>query len=230
MRYALMAFVGFFTATALVFGAGGVAADFPAPQRESIEWCDIWFTSAEKADLPRVLLIGDSITRGYYDPVEKSVGNRAYCGRYTTSRSVCDPVFFQELGLVLGQYDYAVIHVNNGLHGWGYTEDEYRAGLLRLLDALEAQAPEAEIIWASTTPVSSESGMADHQERVDARNSIARELMHERGVAIDDLHPLAVAHPDFLGRDGVHFTGEGCKALGAQVATHVAAALARDGA
>ena len=34
------------------------------PIRERIEWADIWVTDADKDDLPRVLLIGDSITRG----------------------------------------------------------------------------------------------------------------------------------------------------------------------
>ncbi|MHB8974904.1 MAG: hypothetical protein ACYC4N_31125, partial [Pirellulaceae bacterium] len=41
------------------------------PIRERIEWADIWVTDADKNDLPRVLLIGDSITRGYFDGVEK---------------------------------------------------------------------------------------------------------------------------------------------------------------
>ena len=36
------------------------------PIRERIEWADIWVTDADKDDLPRVLLIGDSITRGYF--------------------------------------------------------------------------------------------------------------------------------------------------------------------
>ena len=46
-----------------------VAAEEPI--RERIEWADIWITDADKDDLPRVLLIGDSITRGYFGEVEK---------------------------------------------------------------------------------------------------------------------------------------------------------------
>ena len=33
--------------------------------RESIEWCNNWFPSLDKNDLPHVLLIGDSIVMGY---------------------------------------------------------------------------------------------------------------------------------------------------------------------
>ena len=71
------------------------------PKRERIEWCDIWITDAEKEGVPRVLLIGDSITRGYYGEVEKLLAGRAHCARLTTSRCVSDPVFFDELSLVL---------------------------------------------------------------------------------------------------------------------------------
>ena len=39
-----------------------VSADEPI--RERTEWADIWVTDADKDDLPRVLVIGDSITRG----------------------------------------------------------------------------------------------------------------------------------------------------------------------
>ena len=48
------------------------------PIRERIEWADIWVTDADKNDLPRVLLIGDSITRGYFDGVEKQLAGKAY--------------------------------------------------------------------------------------------------------------------------------------------------------
>jgi len=34
------------------------------PSLESIEWCDIWISHANETNLPRVLLIGDSITQG----------------------------------------------------------------------------------------------------------------------------------------------------------------------
>lgn len=103
---------------AAAFAEAGRAPADP-PRRERIEWCDIWFTDADKTDRPRVLLIGDSIARGYFDHVERNVGERLYCSRYATSRSICDPVFFEELRLVLSQYPYAVIHFNHGLHGWG---------------------------------------------------------------------------------------------------------------
>ncbi len=46
------------------FMAQTVSADEPV--RERIEWIDIWVTDADKNELPRVLLVGDSIARGYF--------------------------------------------------------------------------------------------------------------------------------------------------------------------
>lgn len=39
-----------------------IHAKEPHLAREAIEWCDIWIPEANGTDLPRVLLIGDSIT------------------------------------------------------------------------------------------------------------------------------------------------------------------------
>ena len=39
------------------------SAETPPAAREGIEWCDIWISHANETNLPRVLLIGDSITR-----------------------------------------------------------------------------------------------------------------------------------------------------------------------
>ncbi|MBL9133652.1 MAG: hypothetical protein JNG86_20750, partial [Verrucomicrobiaceae bacterium] len=94
------------------------AADRVAP-REGTEWCNIWMPNANKHDLPRVLLIGDSLTQGYGPDVEKVLAGKAYVARLATSRCVGDPVLHAELSAVLGAETFDVIHFNNGLHGIG---------------------------------------------------------------------------------------------------------------
>src|SRR6188472_1151772 len=71
------------------------------PARESIEWCDIWISHANETNLPRVLLIGDSIARDYYPEVEKRLAGKAFVARLATSRFVADPVLLKEIELVL---------------------------------------------------------------------------------------------------------------------------------
>lgn len=192
--------------------------------RERIEWCDIWFTDADKTDLPRVLMIGDSIARGYFSNVEKALEAKAYCGRLTTSRSVCDPVFFTELSLVLGQFDYDVIHFNNGLHGWGYSEEAYAAGFEKFMRELKAQAPKAKLVCALSTPVLEKGGMADQRARVVARNTIARKLCEAQGVVINDLYAVS-DNAGFFGGDGVHFSEKGRATQGDAVAAAITAKL-----
>lgn len=198
------------------------------PIRERIEWTDIWITDADKHDLPRVLLIGDSITRGYFGEVEGHLAGRAYCARLTTSKCVSDPAFSDEVQLVLKQYRFAVIHFNNGLHGWGYAESQYRDGLLRLMETFKEHAGAAKLIWATTTPVRERDNLqqiSQRTERVKTRNAIAAEIMKERGIPTDDLYGLVEAHPEFFSGDGVHYNGKGREAQGKQVAQSVLGCL-----
>jgi hypothetical protein len=64
----------------------------PSPKRESIEWLDIWAPNTNDTGLPRVLLIGNSITRLYYQNVEKQLKGKAYVAR---NINVYAPVFFR---------------------------------------------------------------------------------------------------------------------------------------
>lgn len=194
------------------------------PVRERIEWIDIWVTDADKDDLPRVLLVGDSITRGYFGAVEKHLAGKAYCARLTTSKCVSDPTFNDDLKLILKQYQFSVIHFNNGLHGWGFTEDQYRDGLETTVIALKEHAGDAELIWATTTPVRERGNLetfAERTDRVIVRNELASEIMTELQVPTDDLFELVKDHAEWTSGDGVHFNGQGNEALAEQVATSV---------
>jgi len=126
-----------------------------APQRvvlrEASEWCNIWVSHADKSDLPRVLMIGDSISVGYFGDVEKQLAGKAYAARLSTSRCVGDPVLLAEAALVLGGTSFGVIHINNGLHGVGpVSEREYAEFLPQFIEHVRRLAPRAKLVWAST--------------------------------------------------------------------------------
>src|ERR1043166_8573911 len=108
------------------------------PARESIEWCDIWISHANETNLPRVLLIGDSIAREYYPEVEKRLSGKAFVARLATSRFAADSVLLKEIELVLDQAKFDVIHFNNGMHGWQHSEAEYEKALPRLVKTIRA--------------------------------------------------------------------------------------------
>ena len=198
------------------------------PVRERIEWIDIWVTDADKDDSPRVLLVGDSITRGYFGSVEKHLAGKASCARLTTSKCVSDPTSNDDLQLLLKQYKFSVIHFNNGLHGCGYTEDQYRDGLAKTVAALKEHAADAKFIWATTTPVREKSDLqmfGERTERVKARNLIAADIMKQHGIPTNDLFDLVEEHPDWHSTDGVHLNDKGKEAQAKQVAESVVTCL-----
>ncbi len=193
-------------------------------KRESIEWCQIWITHGDEDALPRVLLIGDSIARAYHAAVEKALEGQAYVGVYATSKSLGDPALLEEVAAVLKQYRFDIVHFNNGMHGWDYTEEEYGRALPELLATMRRQAPAACLVWASTTPVREGQALtlAPRTERVQARNALAQALMTKEGIPINDLFGLLIDRPDYFSPDGVHSSEAGIAAEAAQVAAWVA--------
>jgi hypothetical protein len=203
---------------------------YPPAAHEAIEWCDIWISHANETNLPRVLLIGDSITRAYYPEVEKRLAGKAYVSRLASSAFIGDPVLLAQIKLVLSQYQFAVIHLNNGMHGWQHTEKEYADAFPLYLKTIRESAPNATLIWANTTPLKVSPRLsADNQvqatdERIAARNAIALAFMQAQGIPVDDLNGPMLGHPEFHS-DNVHFNAAGIAIQAEQVAGDVAGLL-----
>lgn len=190
-------------------------------KRESIEWLDVWLPNTNKTDLPRILLIGNSITRQYYPEVEKLLLGKAYVDRLSTSKSLGDFALLEEISLILSYCNYDIIHISNGMHGWDYSEEEYGAALPLLYNLIRKSAPEAKIIWATTTPILStkERGKFNpRNERVKMRNRLLLEFLDGKDVYINDLYDIAVRDSTFYSlKDGIHPSSYGVKALAIEV-------------
>jgi len=194
--------------------------------REGIEWCDAWLPNVTKTDLPYALLVGDSITKGYYPQVEKALAGKANCGRFATSACVADPAFPAQLEGVLTGYRHAVIHFNNGLHGFDYTEPEYKEGYQKALELVKKLQPDAKIVVALTTPLKPGSGPDSLTPRVEARNAIAKELASKFGATIDDLFSVSRGRPELFS-DPYHYKPDGIKLQTEKVSAAVLAALGK---
>jgi lysophospholipase L1-like esterase len=208
-------------AIATAIGVLTTHAEEPRIVRENIEWCNIWIPDTNGTKLPRVLLIGDSITGGYGELVANHLKGKTYVARLTTSKSVGDPVLLAEVALVLDQCRFGVVHFNNGLHGSGYSEEEYQKHFPELVATIRKHAPKARLIWATTTPVRNTAdlkSLAEFAKRVQARNKIAAEIVAKEGIAVDDLYGLVKDHPEYWSNDGVHFNSLGTAAEAEQVA------------
>ena len=197
------------------------------PITEKIEWTWTDRPETPAADLPNVLLAGDSITRAYYPAVANELKGVANVYLFATSACSGDPRvpgqlrdYFSMMGV-----NFAVAHFNNGMHGWGYTEQQYAAGLPEMIAALRAGAPRAKLVWATTTPVRRDpTASGSSNARIDARNRLASELMSRERIPTDDQHQLMLTHND-LHSDDVHYTPAGSALQAQQVAAAIRALL-----
>ena len=220
----------------LVLPAGLKAQTVIAPAgrhvaREPIEWIRLWLPNVNKKGLPQVLLLGDSITQAYFEDVAADLKGKAYVGYLTSSLSVGDPMLPRQIALVLENYRFDVIHFNNGLHGKGYSEEEYARYFPQFVRTLQANAHGAKLIWTSSTPVRTGKDMAEFApftKRVVARNRIADAYARKAGIPIDDLYAAVVHHPKYyLGVDGTHPNTQGRAAEARDVTASILKALGK---
>jgi hypothetical protein len=196
---------------------------------EEIEWT--WEVRPPHLDpkLPNVLLLGDSITRNYFPQVKKDLDSIANVYLMSSSTSVGDPRLPRQIVefSTMMHVPFQVVHFNNGMHGWRYTEAQYKAafpGFLRSMTKL-VKSHEA-LIWATTTPVRPDASGGATNPRVDERNAIATSLAQAAKITVDDQHALMMQHGD-LHQDSVHFNPEGANLQGDQAAETIKAALTR---
>lgn len=189
--------------------------------RELYEWANIWWDHADDTELPRVLLIGDSIAVGYTKAVTQMLEGMARVDRLGTSRSINDPALFKEISYVLGEYCYRVIHFNNGLHGRHLPDDLYRTGLLQCVELLRLYSQGARLIWASSTPITMKGGPdcldEERNAQVVRRNATAVRMMQDYEIPVNDLYQLVLGKPALRAADGFHYCAEGQEVLGQKV-------------
>lgn len=202
----------------------------PPPHRERIEWCDIWVPDANTTRLPAVLLVGDSICKGYYQYVAGALKGKAAVVRFATSASVADPAFTDQIDTLLRHYQFAAIHFNSGLHGWGYSEPQYAAALEKTVQHVRKLQPKARIVLVTSTPLRNGhelKKLRDTNARVVERNRIVTDLASRLHLPIDDLYTPVLGHPDWTRSDGTHFQAPGYEELSRHVTASVKDALAR---
>jgi acyl-CoA thioesterase-1 len=196
----------------------------------------------DKPGLPRVLLIGDSISMGYTLPVRKLLADKANLHRVLTN---CGPSSrgVESLEAWLGKDKWDVIHFNFGLHDIVYysadgktrvdpTEAgarhqvpiaDYEKNLRQIVSRLKETG--AVLIWCSTTPVPEGSAGRIADESTEY-NQVAAKIMSENNIAINDLHSFAKPKlADIQLPKNVHFTPQGSTVLAEQVTKTIEAAL-----
>jgi len=204
-----------------------VMAQKPLTIPEEIEWTWEVRPPHPDAHLPNVLLLGDSISRNYFPEVRKSLSGIANVYLMASSTSVGDPRLERQIKdfAATEKVHFRVVHFNNGMHGWAYTEMQYGAEFPAFLRAVQALAERGGVlIWASTTPVRSDTTDGATNPRVKERNRIALGFIQSASIPLDDQFSLMQHHKD-LYEDSVHFNPTGAEIQGDQAAAMIRSAL-----
>lgn len=204
------------------------AAAQPVSIPEPIEWIREVRPPSD-SQLPNVLLLGDSITRNYFPEVTKNLTGVANVYLMASSTCVNDPRLPRQVAefAAMERVPFRAVRFNNGMHGWDYSEVQYKEEFPAFLSAVSGiVAPGGSLIWAATTPVRADATGGASNARVDARNAIADALVTARGIAMDDQHALMLKHRD-MHQDPVHFNPAGSALEGDQAANLIRAALGK---
>lgn len=189
----------------------------------------------EDPGLPRVLLIGDSISVGYHLPARELLKGKADVFRISenggpTRNGVA------RIDRWLSDSKWDVIHFNFGLHdvkldakgNHQVPAEEYEKNLRALVARLKKTG--AKLVWASTTPVPGGKLSPARRPGDEVRyNAVAKKVMEENGIPVNDLHAFAAGRLKELQRPAnVHFTEAGSKALAKEVAGAIEKMLKKD--
>ncbi len=181
-------------------------------------------TVLETPGLPRVLLIGDSISMGYTLGVralleEANVQRIPHNGGNT--RQILPEL--DEWLTTGGSSQWDVIHFNSGVHDGvkntpgvpDVSLEEYAANLQLIVDRLKAAS--THVIFATTTPNPPDlDRYSDHT----AYNAVAVPIMEANGVTVDDLYTAILPYFAQYGH-GVHYLAPGYAILATAVADSI---------
>ncbi|MBQ8642088.1 MAG: SGNH/GDSL hydrolase family protein [Clostridia bacterium] len=190
-------------------------------QKERYEWIHSWCDDTGRNDLPRVLLIGDSITNGYQAKVRELLAGKYYVDYIATSYSV-DCLFYNQLiAAFAADSHYDVIHFNHGLHGGHMTTEVYTSGMDAMTAGLSRIGRVILVTSTKTYNPGTDTPTVFH-EKVLERNAALLPLAEKYGCSINDLYAVSAALPiTAYSPDGTHFAAEGYEALAKTVAESI---------
>lgn len=198
--------------------------------------------------LPKILILGDSISIGYTPFVKEglegiAVVTRPYLesGKPENCQGTTKGLANINRWLRGGQWD--IIHFNFGLHDLKHVDKEtgensndkndpyqaspeqYEANLRAIVKQLKAT--NAKLIYATTTPYPDEGLKPLRDPKLYKEyNRRATIVMKDNDIAINDLESFAMTQLEAIQiPENVHFTEEGSKVLAGEAVRHLKAAL-----
>lgn len=184
-----------------------------------------WDFVQDDPQLPRVLLIGDSVSRGYTLATRKALAGKANVHRAPAN---CGPTAsgLKNMEVWLGDGKWDIIHFNFGIHDRNTPIADYTQRLEQLIERMKKTG--AKLVWASTTPIPDDPAKKQTAASIVERNLAAAELMRKHGVAVNDLFTeITPRLAEMQYPNDVHFNASGYDFLGGTVAGAIEASLSK---
>jgi acyl-CoA thioesterase-1 len=193
----------------------------------------------DRPGLPRVLILGDSISIGYTLALREELKSVANIHRPPEN---CRSTKYglEKIDEWLGKGKWDLIHFNWGLHDLKYVDSqnrlklppegkqlvpakEYSVNLEILVKRLKKTG--AKLIWRPTTPVPP-GAAGRYPKDLPIYNAIALKIMKKYNVQVNDLN-LLIATPEIFRTkpDNVHFTPESSARMAVDIAKTIKKAL-----
>ena len=186
-------------------------------KKERYEWIHSWCDETLSKDLPRVLLVGDSITHGYQNQVRELLKGKAYVDYISTSYGIDNPIYNTIIISFYANSKYDIIHFNHGLHAWHLSTKSYKNRIVKLLKKLNCKntiVANSTIVYLNGNKIINE----DIQKVVIKRNAKLEEIAKEKNYVFNDLYSVSKNIPIiFRTKEGKHYTDEGSLYLAKQV-------------
>ena len=199
--------------------------------------------AGDKDSLPKVLIIGDSISIGYTKPLKTKLKGKAQVS-HNPGNARDTATGLKSLDKWLGSTKWDVIHFNHGLHDMiqGYRGkndkyvatdtgkafipiDQYEDNLEKIVQRLKKT--QARLIFATTTPIPGGTTMWKGKEGYEKEyNKVATDIMTRNQIEINDLHAFVLRDIKKLQKPkNVHFNANGSNAMAQEVAKHILKAI-----
>jgi lysophospholipase L1-like esterase len=183
-----------------------------------------WDYVGDAPGLPRVLLIGDSISRGYTVPVRDALKGEVNVHRAPAN---CGPTAtgIKKLDVWLGNGKWDLIVFNFGIHDRNTSSKDYLARLETIVDRLKKTG--AKLIWVTTTPIPV--GAPEYVKGAVPRlNEAASMLMKKHAIPVIDMNAAITPVLDkYQLPKNCHYTDEGYTFMGNIVAEAIRKQLVR---
>lgn len=188
--------------------------------RESIEWQNIWWEQANNPDIDRIALLGDSVTRGYRNKLNRRLEGKCVVDLCASSSQITDSLLWKEYKFFLdcSEWNYnRIILQTGGQHGHeircceneAYLK-EFKNKYVNLIENIISYCPT--ILIVSSTPCREKENLKKwdgyRNKELEKRNQIAEEVADEYRLPYIDIWTPS-KKSDYEYKDYIHVEEEG---------------------